>query len=234
MDNTTADLLEEYRKRGPEPMPTMLGWHWLLADRRLIYGTRELVEAGRTYTAEGPLVLCHNGMHASKRALDALTYAPGPIICRVRLGGTILHDSDKSVATTRTVLWMADATDLLHEFALACGHEALGWQAAQGEEPDQRLWDALEVKEKWMRGAASDTDLAAARAAAGAAARGAARAAAWDAAWDAAGAAARGAAGAAAWAAAGAAAGGAARAAAWDAAWDAQNIVLELLLGSLR
>ncbi len=28
-----------------------------------------------------------NGLHACRRALDALIYAPGPVVCRVRLGG---------------------------------------------------------------------------------------------------------------------------------------------------
>ncbi|HAM59901.1 MAG TPA: hypothetical protein DCQ64_32605, partial [Candidatus Rokubacteria bacterium] len=38
-----------------------LGWHFLPADRRLRWGSREVVEAGQTYRAEGPLVMCRNG-----------------------------------------------------------------------------------------------------------------------------------------------------------------------------
>jgi len=49
---------------------TRLYWHFIRADRRLRSG--EIVEAGRTYRAEGPLTLCRNGMHASRRAIDAL------------------------------------------------------------------------------------------------------------------------------------------------------------------
>jgi len=69
---------------------------------------------------------------------------------------------------------------------------------------------AIDTKRAWLRGEATDEELAAARAAA------------WAAAWDAAGAAARDAAGAAAWAAAGAAARDAARAAARAAAGAAE------------
>ncbi|MDP3703895.1 MAG: hypothetical protein Q8R78_05865, partial [Candidatus Omnitrophota bacterium] len=105
---------------------TMLGWHFLSEDRRLRFGTDDLVAAGMTYAAEGPLVMCQNGVHASRRAIDALQYAPGPVVCRVRLHGEIQHDTDKSVARHRTVLWMADATAILHEFALVCGEHALG------------------------------------------------------------------------------------------------------------
>jgi hypothetical protein len=83
----------------------------------------------------------------------------------------------------------------------ACARTALKYVPAGEDRP--RL--AIECSERYARGAATDDDLAAARAAA----RDAARAAARDAAWDAAGAAA--------WAAARDAAG----AAAWDAAWAA-------------
>ena len=197
----------------------MLGWHFLAADRRLQFGERESVEAGRTYTAEGPLVLCRNGMHASIRALDALRYAPGPIVCRVRLGGEIIHDTDKSVARSRRVLWLADATTILHEFALSVATGALCLQEARGEFTDPRSWAALGVKARWLRGEATARELDAAGDAAWAAARDAAGDAAWAAAWDAAGDAAK----AAAWAAAGdwAAARDAAKAAAWATAGDA-------------
>ena len=189
---------------------TMLAWHWVAADRRLQYGTREVVEVGRTYRASGPLVMCQNGMHASRRPIDALKYAPGPVICRVRLGGIILHDPDKSVATTRTVLWMADATAMLHEFALVCGHEALGALAAIGEEPDPSSWAALETKRRWLRGEATNDELSAAESAAWSAARSAAESAAESAAWSAA------------WS------------AAESAAWSAHALLLERLLESLR
>jgi hypothetical protein len=211
----------------------VLAWHFLAEDRCLRYGDGRVVEAGQTLAAEGDLELCENGMHASIRPLDALGYAPGPILCRVRLGGEIIHGGDKAVARTRTVLWMVDATRALHEFACWCAERAL---TVAGVE-DRRCWRAIESKRAWLRGEISDDELDAARAAAGDAARAAAwaaaRAAAWaaagDAAGDAAGAAARDAARAAARAAAGAAARDAARA----AAWVAQNMELERIFMAL-
>ena len=167
----------------------VLGWHFLAEDRRLQFGTREVVEAGKTYMAEGPLKMCQNGVHASRRAVDALQYAPGPVVCRVRLSGEIQHDTDKSVARHRTVLWIADATAILHEFALVCGHEALGYRDAAHGDVDSRSWAVLDIKAKWLRGEATDDELA--------------RAA--EAAW-----------------------------AAEAAARDTQNIILELMLESLR
>lgn len=202
-----------------------LYWHFLPADGRMTH-TNKLVEVGKTYRIEDEPVLCKRGLHASARALDALKYAPGPVVCRVTLGGTIIHGDDKSVAQERTVLAMADATDVLHEFACRCAEQAL----ALVEETDPRSVEAIATKRRWLQGEATDEELAAARAAAWAA---------W-AAWDAARGVAWGAARAAAWAAARDAV-QAARAAAWAAraaaqataqaaAWAALNEQLEAML----
>jgi hypothetical protein len=148
-------------------------WHFLRDDNRLQFGERELVEVGKTLRVEGELKLCEHGLHASHKAIDALQYAPGPIVCRVTLGGEIVEDTDKAVAQERTVLWMADATNTLHEFACRCAETAL--KTAKVE--DVRCWAAIETKRKWLNGEATDAELTAARAAAWATAR----AAAWDA-----------------------------------------------------
>ena len=214
------------------PAQTMLAWHWLAANRRLQYGTREVVEAGRTYRAEGPLVMCRNGMHASTRALDALSYAPGPVVSRVELLGERLDASDKSCARERPVLWIADAATVLHEFACAVAMDALHLTEARGAGVDPCSWAAIETKRRWLRGEATDAELRAAWSAAWSAAWRAARSAAWSAesaAWSAAWSAARSAA----WRAESAAR-SAAQSAAWSAAWSAQNVVLEALLWSLR
>lgn len=192
-------------------------WHWLRDDRRLQFGSKELVEVGKTLKHDGEVKLCHYGFHASEKAIDALQYAPGSVICCVELGGQIIEGNDKVVAAERTVIWMADATNGLHEFSCWCAENAL--RTAKVE--DVRCWQAIETKHRWLKGEASDAELAAARDAARDAAMDAARAAVWAAAWDAA------------WDAAWAAAWAAAWDAARDAARDAQNqrlteMILEL------
>jgi hypothetical protein len=203
----------------------MLAWHFLRDDRRLSYPPHTLVEVGQKLTVKPPLELCRWGLHASKRVLDALLYAPGPIACRVELSGEILEDDNKACATERTVLSMIDATNILHEFACWCAEQALLREREAGREPDPRSWAAIDAKRKWLRGEITDSELAAA----GDAAWESARDAAWDVAW-----AARAAAGDAAWDAAWDAARAAAWAAARDAAWDiaraAQNTRLEKML----
>lgn len=208
----------------------MLAWHFLPQDRRLRYPPHTLVEPGQTLRVDPPIKLCERGLHASVRALDALKYAPGPVVCRVRLGGQIKIDDDKAVATERTCLWMADATQVLHEFACWCAEEALLRERAAGREPDPRSWAAIETKRRWLHGEATEAELAAASEAA------------WAAAWAAVNAAARVAAEAAALAADRAAVNAAAlvadRAIVWFAAWDAaraaQNAKLEEMLEERR
>jgi hypothetical protein len=224
----------------------MLAWHFLRDDRRLNYPPHTLVEVGQKLTVKSPLELCCWGLHASKRAIDALEYAPGSIACRVELSGEILEGYDKVCATERTVLQMVDATNVLHEFACWCAEQALLQEREAGREPDPRSWAAIEAKRKWLRGEITDSELVAARDAALDAAwaaawdtaldaaRDTARAAAREAAWDAARAAAYAAWGAAAYAAARDAACDAARGAGAGAtraaAWDAQNTRLEKML----
>src|SRR3990167_2708887 len=123
-----------------------LYWHFLQSDKKLRYDDGRVVRIGVTLKHDGPLVLCQSGMHGCKRAIDALEYAPGPIICRVKLGGKILHETDKSVAQSRTVLAMADATNVLHEFACRCAETAL--KTAKVE--DERCWKAIETKRHWL------------------------------------------------------------------------------------
>ena len=173
----------------------VLAWHFVGDALR---DGRPVPADGVTLKHTGKLELCASGLHASERLIDALEYAPGPILCRVRMGGTIKKDSDKLVARQRTILWRVDLTDMLRKFARQCALDVA------------HLWDMPPVVRQYL-----ETGDESIRVAAWAAAGAAAGAAAWDAA--------RAAAGAAAWDAALAAAGAAARAAARDAAWDAAS-----------
>jgi hypothetical protein len=166
---------------------SVIAWHFLPDDGKTQHDTPRIpVHVGQTLTVASPLKLCERGLHASVRALDALQYASGSLLCRVRLDHTILHDDDKLAASSRTVLAMADASMVLHEFACWNAEAALFGLAWKGEEIDLRSLAAIDTKRRWMRGEASDSELAAARAAARAAATAAAMDAAWDAAMDAA------------------------------------------------
>ncbi len=182
-------------------------WYFSAADVLPNDDGRKIV-IGETLTVEGEIVPCERGLHASASAYDALMYAPGPLLWRVELGGTIVAHGDpvdKFAASKRTTLAGGiDVTAALREFARWCALQVI------------HLWDAPDVVRQYLE--TGDESLRAAAA-------GAAGAAAWDAAREARTAAA-GAAGAAAWAAAREArdaAAGAARAAAGAAAWEART-----------
>lgn len=102
-------------------------WHFIKDDYRMQYSD-ELVEVGKTYIFDGEPILCRQGYHASVRAIDALSYSPGNVICQVEMGGVIVNGNDKLVATERKVISMTNAEELLREFA---------------------RWSALEVAHLW-------------------------------------------------------------------------------------
>ena len=181
-------------------MDIILGWHFCDGPK-LRDGTP--IEIGKTYSVTGPLVICDNGLHGSRRAIDALAYGPGGYACRVESWGEIIEHDDKYCSRYRRVIGAADADLVLHEYACCCAEVAL----LLADIINPCCWEAIEAKRAWMRGEIDDKELAAAARAAAAAATGA-----WEAAtgaWAAA-AAARAAAGA--WAARAAAAAAAAAA----------------------
>ena len=151
-------------------------WHFVRCDGdgtpRLNYGDGRKILVGETLTIEGEPVLCEHGLHASKRAIDALKYCEyNACLCLVELGGAVVHGDDKSVATERTVIAMLsrEQTDaLLREFAR--------WSALQVA----HLWQMPDVVRQYL-----ETGDEALRSAARDAAWDAARSAAWDAARDA-------------------------------------------------
>ena len=137
----------------------MLAWHFLPEDKRLGNGDGRLVEVGVPLECKGDPILCDNGMHGSVRLIDALRYASGPIVCRVEIEGDVIEGKDKLCGRRRTVLWMMDATQLLHEFACTCAEDAL----ALVEQPDKHSVAAIAAKRAWLNGEITDKKLDAAR-----------------------------------------------------------------------
>lgn len=126
---------------------------------------------------EGEPALCEQGLHASERIIDALKYAPGPILCRVELSDGIIFGDDKAVARERKTLWMFDATNALRDFAVTVAENALLAERAVGREPDPRSWAAIQFVRDLLTGKIKPEDQEAARSAA----RSAVESAAWSA-----------------------------------------------------
>lgn len=137
-------------------MSTVLAWHWTADTLR---DGRPIPPVGETLRHSGTLVLCDNGLHASERILDALRYAPGNVVHRVRCGGEMLRQDDKLVCHERTILWSHSVSDdLLRGFARAQARSVL------------HLWDAPQVVRDYLETGDETLRARAARAAAEAAA----------------------------------------------------------------
>jgi hypothetical protein len=211
---------------------TVKAWHFVKDDGTNRDGIKERV--GKWYKVDGEIVCCERGLHGSVRLLDALQYAPGAMLRRTEHRGTIIEQDDKLCSSERRALWQIDVTKALHLFACRVAEDAL----KATKVTDERAWNAIKVKRAWLKGKATDEELASARVAAWSADRSAAcsaaRSAASSAAWSADSYAARSAARSAAWSAARSAARyaacAAARSAAWSAAWSAQNRLLERMV----
>lgn len=160
-------------------------------------------QIGHKLVFPGKPTMCERGLHFSLHPFDALKYAPGPFLHRVRIGGIVEHGEDKGVCTERTILASVDATSMLRKFAC---EEALSVLPSNAPDIVRRY---LQTQDESLRDAAWAAVWGAGWDAVWDAARAAARDAVWGAVWDAA------------WAAVWDAAQGAAWAAARDAEWDA-------------
>ena len=168
---------------------TVKAWHF--SDGNMNHDMRHIqIVPGLELSVDPDRVeLCTYGLHGCTSPLDALKYGNGAFISYNEYSGLLLHGDDKLVSSNRKTIACADASRVLHEFAILCAEDAL----ALIESPDPRSIEALRVKRLWLDGKATDEELkiarteayaaaeeayAAARAAADAAARAAAYAAA--------------------------------------------------------
>ena len=170
-------------------MDTVTGWYFSEESRLLRHGDARPIEIGVTHEVDAPIQLCKRGLHASVRAIDALKYAPGPIVWRVELSGEIKTGDDKCVATHRKYIGGGvDASAVIRAFARRCALDVAHlWDMpplvrSYLETGDESIRDAARAA-AWA--AAWDVAPATARATARTAATATARATAWDAARDA-------------------------------------------------
>ncbi len=140
----------------------MIGYWFAQADAegvvRLSHGDDRVVRVGETLTVAGPIELCTWGLHASRRVLDALMYAPGSWLALVRLSGTMVEATDKVVASARTTLWLDDVSEVLCEYACDVAERALWSERMSHREPDVRSWTAVETTRQWLAGQATATE----------------------------------------------------------------------------
>lgn len=94
---------------------TDIAWHF--TGDKLRDGS-PIPPIGHTLVHTGEIEMCVSGYHWSRTPFQALQYAPGPLLHKVRVGGKIVEaEGDKGVSSERTILATVDATQLLRRFA---------------------------------------------------------------------------------------------------------------------
>lgn len=136
----------------------IFAWHFLKAGGITGEGGLQVV-VGETMRVTPPVELCAHGLHWSRRAIDALQYAPGPVVQYVRASGDVQEEGDKGCSSERTCIALADATHVLHAFACDTAEAALQAECAAGRQPDGRSWVAIAMKRRWLCSEANDMDL---------------------------------------------------------------------------
>jgi hypothetical protein len=137
-------------------------WHFVAFNRQLGYNDGRTAVPGLTYYDDNRSngQVCRPGLlHWSYRVIDALMYAPGPILCEVLPGGEIFTGTfikDKCGSTERTVIRMADVSNVLHEAACQFAERAL----SRTETPDPRSVAALRARRDWLAGKISYAEFA--------------------------------------------------------------------------
>ena len=178
-------FMDWVEQEGSEMNRSILAWHF--SGDKLRNG-EPIPKQGEWLKIPEQPIMCQRGLHASRHPYDALKYAPGAALHRVRLAGTILVGDDKLVATRRKIIWTVPPEiiqPLMWDFARYCAISVL------------HLWDAPDVVKEYLktgdeslqvaaRAAANSAAKDAAKDAARAAAYSAANYAAWDAAYSAA------------------------------------------------
>lgn len=97
-----------------------LGWAWLRQDASLDNGA---AEPGRP-VEPGQKVRSGTGAEVVEHAYDGLASAPGPVLCCLQRSADIAElsgDGSSMPGVEWTILWYADASSVLRDFAVWCG-----------------------------------------------------------------------------------------------------------------
>ena len=124
-------------------MKTITGWWFAPQNNKLRYEDNRNIKIGHTHKVRGEIVPCVNGLHLSKRIIDALKYAPDPVIYRVKGSGQIVphgNPTDKYACSERTyIAGGIDISDVLKKFARLCALDVID------------LWDAPDVVVEYLK-----------------------------------------------------------------------------------
>ena len=121
---------------------TIMAWHFLEATDKHPQGElrdgQPAPPIGEWLVHDGPIKICKAGLHASENVLDALSYAPGTLLCRVACCEGVVREADKLVCRRRRIEWRVDAEPALRAWARWCALQVV------------RTWPAPDVVHDWL------------------------------------------------------------------------------------
>ena len=94
----------------------MLAWYFARENNRLKFNDHRLITIGKMHTVKCAPILCCQGLHGSVQLLDALHYAPGPMLYRVDITRKLDIEGDKICGQRRKYLGVIDATEVVRRF----------------------------------------------------------------------------------------------------------------------
>lgn len=118
-------------------MKPINGW-WFGGDV-LPHNDGRRVRRNSVLTVQGDLELCRNGLHMSRRVLDALEYATTNQLWRVQSVGDVVEGDDKLCTSKRLHIAKIDAEPVLRKFARMCALDVI------------HLWDAPDVVTRFLK-----------------------------------------------------------------------------------
>ena len=135
-------------------------------DRQLRHGDGRRIALKIKHSVDLPIVLCKNALHGSIRPLDALKYAPGPVLWKCRYSGEIVKEEDKLGGQYRE--YIAGGKDISKELREFARKQAL--KVVDNWECPKVVREWLESGDEKLRSAAESAAERAAWSAAGSAA----------------------------------------------------------------
>jgi len=148
----------------------VLVWRFLHEDRYLGRRPNEQLPANSHPAIPGDALHARSwnestlyGLHGWRFIVPALRHGRGLIAARLCLSGECRTDKGNRIgATDASVLWVADVTHSLNNFAVLIAERTLLAERTAGREPDIRFWQFIEVRRAWLSGTASQQELDAA------------------------------------------------------------------------
>ena len=106
---------------------------------------------GKWHSCRGDLEMCVNGLHASKRIVDAMRYVPMEILAKVEVRGESIQGDDKSCHREMRIVkaWRWEKKDSVAMAIYCAGLVIKNFEDAHPG--DKRPREAIEAARRWLK-----------------------------------------------------------------------------------